>query len=252
MNGNTPLSLDQVIQNINNIAQYMGRLVNDLEGGSAQLWQPYSALLTSISALTVAAGSLVVGSGSQTVTALAPGTSGYYLKSQGTGNALVWANNAGIEQIGATLTPTGATASFTSISAQFSALALYWTGLSSDTATRALQIQVSTNNGVSYDTTAANYPGKDISGTTVNAKASASLIENVNGAAANTNTGSLLIRPYQGGPLAMYTGYYLDPAGTIHWSQGAYLSTSAINAIQANWSGSGNFDAGTISLWGIH
>lgn len=72
--GQGSISLEQVIQNLNQGVQYLGRLISDLEGGKAQLWQPYSALLTSISGLTVAAGTLITGSGSQTVSALAPGS----------------------------------------------------------------------------------------------------------------------------------------------------------------------------------
>lgn len=151
----------------------------------------------------------------------------------------------GITQIGATLTPVAATATFTAIPPIYSALALYWTGLSSDTATRALQIQLNA------DTTAGNYPGKNISGTTVTAKSTASLLESPNGAAANTNSGTLIIRPYQGGPFTLYEGYYLDPAGAITWTQGAWVSTSAVTQVQLLWNGTGNFDAGTTSLWGI-
>src|SRR5579859_8231414 len=91
----------------------------------------------------------------------------------------------GIMQIGTTLTPNGTTATFSSIPPIYSALALYWNGLSSDTATRGLLWQLNS------DSTAANYPGKNISGVTLAAKAAASLIETVNGTAVQVNTGSL-------------------------------------------------------------
>ncbi len=63
------ISLEQVIQNLSQGVQYLGRLITDLEGGKAQLWQPYNALLTSIAALsaTLTTGNVIVGSGLGTV-----------------------------------------------------------------------------------------------------------------------------------------------------------------------------------------
>lgn len=88
------LSLETLNQNLNLIAQILSRITNDIEGGSAQLWQPYNSLLTSIAALsaTLTTGGLVQGSGLGTVAALVTGTSGQFLKSQGAASLLVWAD----------------------------------------------------------------------------------------------------------------------------------------------------------------
>jgi hypothetical protein len=86
------VSLDQLVQNLNQVVQYLGRLITDLEGGSAQLWQPYNSLLTSVAALSgsLTIGNLIQGSGLGTVAALLQGTSGQFLKSQGTGSLLTF------------------------------------------------------------------------------------------------------------------------------------------------------------------
>lgn len=73
-NSNNPLSLEQLVQNINNIAQILGRLTSDLENGTALLWQPLNSLLTSISALS------------------AIGTAGQFLKATGTPIPVAWAD----------------------------------------------------------------------------------------------------------------------------------------------------------------
>lgn len=93
-----PLSLEQLVQNINNIAQAINRLVVDVENGTGLLWQPLNSLLTSIAALSgvVANGNLIMGTGatsvalktlSEVITAssIGNGTSGQFLKTNGAG-----------------------------------------------------------------------------------------------------------------------------------------------------------------------
>lgn len=69
----TPLSLEQLVQQIGNIAQILGRITADLENGTGLLWQPLNSRLTSISGLTVASQDLLIGSGANTFAALAKG-----------------------------------------------------------------------------------------------------------------------------------------------------------------------------------
>lgn len=119
---NQTLSLEQLVQNINNIAQILGRLTADIENGTGLLWQPLNSLLTSISALsaTLTTNNLIMGSGLGTVAAktlsevmdanfggaqgeiiqrgasvwdnFAVGTSGQFLKTQGDGSNVIWAD----------------------------------------------------------------------------------------------------------------------------------------------------------------
>lgn len=117
-----PLGFEQLIQNVNNIAQILSRLTADLEDGGGLLFQPLNSLLTSISALsaTLTTNNLIMGSGLGTVAAktlsevidanasnaqgdilyrgaalwgvLAPGTAGQFLKTQGAAANVIWAN----------------------------------------------------------------------------------------------------------------------------------------------------------------
>ncbi len=88
------ISLEQLVQNVNNIAQILSRLTTDMENGAGLLFQPYNSLLTSIAALSVSltTGGLITGSGLGTVAATPAGTSGQFLKTIGTGGAPVWAD----------------------------------------------------------------------------------------------------------------------------------------------------------------
>lgn len=151
--------------------------------------------------------------------------------------------------------PAAATQSFTSIPATYSSLHLKLTGVSSNTAARHPRVQLSTNNGVSYDTTAGSYAGGLLNpgaGTT-ETWAEASLLGNVaDEAAANIWNIDVTIWGYQGGPHAQWMALYSSSGGASKVSVGTYMgSTNAINALQILWNGSGNFDAGTYSLQGV-
>ncbi len=91
-NNNQFISLEQTVQALQNIVLSINRIVENLEGGGGLLWQPLNSLLTSISALSgsLTTGNLIQGSGLGTAAALLPGTSGQFLKSQGTGSLLVF------------------------------------------------------------------------------------------------------------------------------------------------------------------
>lgn len=148
---------------------------------------------------------------------------------------------------------TGTNVNITNIPATYSYLVLSIIGASFDTAARALVVQLSTNNGVSFDTTAGNYLGFRVnSAATVANNTAASMFVGGNLAAvADTIDATMQLNNYQGGmrPIA-YTSITTSGAQTTHMV--SYNgSTSAINALSILLSGSGNFDAGTYALYGI-
>lgn len=152
--------------------------------------------------------------------------------------------------------PAAATLSLTSIPPAFSSVHLKLVGVSSNTATRHPRVQVSTNNGVSYDTAAANYVGTQIDavGPTITAVSSEATLAGLlaDAAAANTWDFDIVIWGYQGGPHMQWFARAKPSGGNELTISGTYLgSTSAINALQVLWNGSGNFDAGTYALYGI-
>lgn len=167
----------------------------------------------------------------------------------GQGNWSSPSSSGGIATIASGSFPAAATLSITNIAATYAYLIIKVTGASSNTATRHPRIQVSTNNGSSYDTTAGNY---ELNGS---ASGDASLVGNgwSDDVAAATFSALIYIFGYQGGPNMHWTYRAVDGSGTITCaSSNHYIgSTSAINAIQFLWNGSGNFDAGTYALYGV-
>lgn len=149
----------------------------------------------------------------------------------------------------------GTAVNFTSIPATYSYLMLQITGASANdvTGSPALLVQVSTNNGSSYDTTAANYSGSVLQGTTVAAMSLASLgYSETNVNAADTWTATVLLRGYQGGVHASFQTRSLKSSGTLANTVGNYIgSTSAINALRIYFDGTRTFDAGTYALYGV-
>jgi hypothetical protein len=72
-------------------------------------------------------------------------------------------------------------------------------------------------------------------------------------AAVNTFTFDIYIWGYQGGPRAKFATMLTENNDSISYTQEGYFngSTSAINALQILWNGTGNFDAGTYTLYGV-
>lgn len=224
---------DQVVQQLGNIAQLLGRISQSL--GSTTI---YDQLFGSVQ------GSMIYRSGSAW-TALAPGTANQRLITGGASANLAWGGGKIVLSSGSF--PAATSISLNNIPAFYSYLSLQVSGVSSATATRHPRVQVSTDNGVSYDTTAANYIGAA-------AFTEASLFNAgfTDQAAAATWTFTCNIYGYQGGPNAMFSAIGKDSTGVFASQQGLYIgSTSAINAVSVLWNGSGNFDAGTYALYGI-
>jgi hypothetical protein len=145
--------------------------------------------------------------------------------------------------------PAAASLTVTDLSDRFSQIVVHLAGVSSDTATRQPLVQVSTDNGATFDTTAANYPGFRVTGSTVAAKAAASLVEAADQAAAATTTVTIVLSAYQGLGYAQYQAYSTSGG---YSTMGSYVgSTDPINALKILWNGSGNFDAGTYAVYGV-
>jgi hypothetical protein len=146
----------------------------------------------------------------------------------------------------------GTAVTITGIPATYAYLVLQVTNASSDTSTRQVFVRVSTDNGSSYDSTAGNYRGILTQGaSTTSDTAVASLVEAAVMNAADSEDITITITGYQAGPWLGYRAC-AEAAGTRYNTEGVYAgSTSAIDAIQILWSGSGNFDGGTYALYGL-
>lgn len=151
--------------------------------------------------------------------------------------------------------PAAATEDVSSIAATYSMIVAILSGASSNTATRFPLIQVDTDNGASFDTTAGNYEGIVITTDALTPAAStlASLIEGTAVAATQTFEATAILLNYQGGGGRMlYLSAHRESSGRQGICVGIYNgSTSAINAIRFLWNGSGNFDAGTYAVLGV-
>lgn len=163
---------------------------------------------------------------------------------------------AGLTVIG-TSTPTGATVDFTSIPTTYRALVLVWHAVSIDTSTRSLQ--VTANCGAGFGSETCVY--KQISGTTVTEVNSGPIFfTNITQTAAQTTSGYVSISGYQSGPRKYFKGIWNAAAtATLEWGTGTTTTfeglitsgTGALEGLRVYIQGSGNFDAGTITLYGV-
>lgn len=149
----------------------------------------------------------------------------------------------------------GASVSITSIPQTFHRLMLVVAGMSVSAANTLMAVQVDSDNGASYDTTAGNYNGTNIVTTTLTAGDQASLLASNSGAAngfadfdaAETADFTLVIEGYQeANPISWYAS---DGPATRNTGWCSYGGTTPINALRLNCS-TGNFDAGTYALYG--
>lgn len=179
--------------------------------------------------------------------------------SVGTGLTLSGGSLSASSVGGATLIASGSLSgtavNFTSIPATYAYLVLQIIGASPNSAASSpyVKVQVSTNNGSSYDTTASNYSGSYISGSTAAATTLASLGDcDVATAAPDTWDVTVLLHGYQGG---MYPSFQTRAKKNLtnnFASFGVYAgSTTAINALRIYMDGTTTFDAGTYALYGV-
>lgn len=239
---------------------YANRLSTN--GGVVGLYEQPNAVavkrIVSLTDSTLAAGDIIYFDGTNFVR-LAKATDGNIL-TQASGLPS-WADpssTGGISTIASGSLPSASTLAIANIPSTYSYLVLHISGISSNTSTRQPFIRVSTDNGTSYDSTAANYVFTkfDITTPVSEVKSTqASLIDMANSSSAgDTWDITLNIYGYHGGPFMQWNGRGKSlTLSTNNWMlRGIYIgSTSAINALQILWSGSGNFDAGTYALYGV-
>jgi len=182
----------------------------------------------------------------------AAGTAGQVLTSAG-GAAPTWGTSApfGATVIASGSFPAAAVLDITNIPATYAYLMLQITGVSCTGAARTY-VQVSTNNGSSFNTTASNYNGVWISGATVANPGEATMVyANSLQQAADVNNITLRISGYQGGVYAEYRSRIAETTAINEVFGHFSGSTSAINALRVLWNAAGNFDAGTYALYGM-
>lgn len=173
--------------------------------------------------------------------------------------ALATGVSGGLTQI-ETATPSGvATSDTASIPQTYRGLLMQWSGISCDTASRAHRIDIDDGGGFG-DTfehgyikihTATTVAGATTAGTPTTVHDNVFTPEAAQAAAA-TESGSLLILPYQanGYKFFMYTAQ--QSSGGVTTVFGVLRTTASITKIRHMWSGSGNFDAGSWTLYGIN
>lgn len=153
--------------------------------------------------------------------------------------------------VSATSLPVANNVDIDDIPQTFSYLLLVITGAATGTATRFTMVQVSTNNGSSYDTTAGNYPGINVNDSTAAANDVASLVRPTAIGAAATATFTMMLSGYQAGPLPFATCAGNDGTGDFSTMTTYIGSTSAIDSLRILLNNTGNFSAGTYALYGM-
>lgn len=181
------------------------------------------------------------------------GTSGEVLTSNGAGVLPTFqaVTGGGITTV-ASGNLSGNAVNITGIPDTYAYLVLQVTGGSFDTGSRQVLVQVSTDNGSSYDTTAGNYLGDYWTGSAMANGSLASLVESSSiGLAAGTFTFAVSIFNHHTGPHKLAEFRYLDSGNTLRGRSWYVGSTNNIDALRIINSGTGNFDAGTYALYGI-
>lgn len=142
----------------------------------------------------------------------------------------------------------GTAVNITNIPQTFSYLVLQTAGLSFN-APDALLVQLSTNNGSSYDTTANNYlPSNNTGGIAL-----ASMFAPANLTAAQLMEIGLTFFGYRvGSQTTAFGTFRVASVPTTNISVATYFgSTDAINAMRLMSDAGANFDAGTYALYGV-
>lgn len=157
----------------------------------------------------------------------------------------------------ATSTPTGvATVTFDNIPQTYKSLVLTWDGISCATTTRSFNVQWDSN---STFTTALQVSGTQITGTTTSEISSNYLFTATTQTSATVASGSIIFHSYQSGCPTHFNGYSSHGSGGgkqsffgITGDSVSGLDTSALQSLKFLWNSTGNFDAGTITLYGIN
>lgn len=188
-----------------------------------------------------------------TLTGIVPASGGgtaNYLRADGT-----WATPPDTDTKYATLldtkTPSGSSAAtFTSISASYDDLLVELIGVShGDASARTLQVAFSQDNF----TGTRNVTGIVRGSGTVNTSTTTPMsITGTTVASAGVIFGSINVRQYRDTSNSYLNGYVTRSDAVFFDDFAGHIAkTAAMNAIRVTWSGSVNFDAGTINLYGI-
>lgn len=145
----------------------------------------------------------------------------------------------------------GTSVTLSSIPNYYGQLILQITGWSQDTNTARLLVRIGHGSG---DSTAANYVGQNISGTSITnftTNASASVTDGTTQTTGQTGSATVVIDGYQGGPHKRFHSRVLANT-TETQSIGTYIgATTDIDTIVIASSAAGSFDAGTYTLYGV-
>lgn len=182
------------------------------------------------------------------------GTAGQVLTSAG-GAAPTWGTAAplGATVIASGSFPAAAVLDITNIPQTYSYLFLQVIGASCTGTSAFLRIQVSVNNGSSFDSTTSSYPGVRFDSAAVASLASPSMIKDASTQGiAEFGNAALVIQGYQNGMQKKFSSRSTHTNTDISEVIGTYVgSTSGINALRILWSVAGDFDAGTYALYGM-
>lgn len=165
--------------------------------------------------------------------------------------AQIAATSGGWTQIGSPITPSGsATANFTSIPQTYTDLLVSFSGLSNATTTRSIIVQVDNVANSGYG--AMNCNGIMNTDGTLATHTSSNLLAPATIANTASYDGFVFIGNYRN----LQTGQYsiarsrASSGGYQFVHTSIYESSGAIDDILFSWNGSGNFDAGTLTLYG--
>lgn len=235
----------------------------------AATWASSAALTANLPVIGGGAGAApavgtVSGNTTEFVTTTGTQTSGHCVSIDANGNhidagaACGGSSSGGITTIASGSLPAATSQTITSIAATYNQLIVVVAGAKVSGAVGTMELQVSTNNGVSYDTTAGNYIGYDVTvGVLTDHPTDVGglpgMLPGSSGVVVHAGSASftIVIDGYQGGPNAQFHGSAVDNAATTWTVNGAYIgSTSAINALKIV-NNSSNFSGGTYALYGV-
>jgi hypothetical protein len=153
----------------------------------------------------------------------------------------------GLTQI-ATWTFSGAIAAveFDDIPATYSSLYISFSAVSFASAGSEMRLRISTDNGVSYNSASGDYYTGGTAGTGI-------ALTTAIGASGDTFKGAICIHAYGSVARKLFSSVTIssDAADGLGIGIGMIEATAAINSIQFTGDGGSNFDAGTITVYGM-
>ena len=184
-----------------------------------------------------------LGSGAGIVPASGGGTANY-LRADGS-----WSIPPYATLLSTVTTTSGANADFSSIANTYDDLLVELLGVSHDNgASQSLRVQFSDDNGSNFKSVTGATRG---SGTVSNSATTTPLLTGTALASSAVIYGSIIIRGYKDTSNGYFNGYVTRSDAAFFDDFAGFISKStALNMLRFNWS-AGNFDAGSIKLYGI-